>query len=381
MSLGVGDYEVMLADRGGGTYIGRITNVTRIKWGRIRDDISAATITVHQPNPKCADLLKNAKTVRNEVVILRNGVRVWEGPIIRLEYGVEAVEIDCRDVLWYASRRALETHIQWNMVHTVNPDGTYHFTGVDAIQALLPVLQGAYGDGLTDPYGFNVGQFLTPIAGPEDPASRREFPAFSRTIWEVLDALAEDGGVDYVVTGRRIMWWDVHLRPMILNRMTDEDFLGSMLVSEYGSQLATRRHRTDTAGLVTSATADASWITYYGPIDDVQSVPEESQSTAVPASEPSTASPATAEPPTPPVLTVPAPVAARLPANTRLDPCVDLDINELIPGLWVPIYSTKTIRPLETWMKLQEVSVTVENGDDVVNVTLIQPTSTWVDLP
>jgi hypothetical protein len=81
------------------------------------------------------------------------------------------------------------------------------------------------------------------------------------------------------------------------------------------------------------------------------------------------------------VLTVPAPVAARLPANTRLDPCVDLDINELIPGLWVPIYSTKTIRPLETWMKLQEVSVTVENGDDVVNVTLIQPTSTWVDLP
>jgi hypothetical protein len=372
-TLGTGTYEVYLTDRGGGPFIDKVPAITTLRWNRLRDDISSASVFIESPSAECAAILGAARTVRNEVVIFRNGDRVWEGPITLLQYRKGQITVEAKDPLWYASRRALNPGIDWSKVggSVSNPnDGP----GQDIVPGLLPVLRQAFGDGTSDPYGFNVGKWLLPISGPDNPYSKRIVPRYSRTVWEVLDSLAEDGGLDYTVIGRRIMWWDTHLRAFILPRLTDDDFMDSLVVNEYGSDLATRRFRTDNAGKVTSAVAPSEWLTYYGPIDTVVSSTEETVPDATsPEAEAGVASDLAAQ--------YPAPVHVHLPDGTALSCDAPVGINELIPGAWVPLYSTLTARKVEQWMKVDSVNVDWDATGERVSMNLIPGTATFVDLP
>jgi hypothetical protein len=365
MRLGQGVYDAIITDRGGSTILGRVDNVTRGWFNRVRDDISTATVQVQAPNAECAALLAQARTVRHELVILRNGERVWEGPITRLTYSQGRAEINASDVLWYASRSVLANG--YNYVGQ---------RGKPLLQMLDDALRQAYGqpDGTGDPNGFNVGRYIRVIYGPDDPDTAAQIEPYSRTAWELLDNMAEDAGIDYVAVGRSVYLWDVHTRASVATGiLTDASFTQALEVTEYGSELATRRFRTDNEGNVTQAIAPQQWIDYYGNIDTVASNVDEEAGPTVPGV---------------PVMAdlkmqYPAPLHIMAPAGIPLDCDAPINFDQLIPGTWIEVHATKTIRPVRNWMKLQEVTVNFGDGgagNEVVAVSLIQAPSDYVDL-
>ena len=155
--LGVGRPQVFLADRGGGPLLGEISDVYFLQWNRVRDDISAARIDVRAPDKRCCELLANARTVRHELVILRDGVRVWEGPIIRINYAADRIELEARDPMWYASRRALDVEL----------DYTYPNVG-DALSACKIALERAFGTPGNDKFGMRVADFVQVVRSSDD---------------------------------------------------------------------------------------------------------------------------------------------------------------------------------------------------------------------
>src|SRR5690606_6997105 len=77
------------------------------EWNRVRDDVSSATIQVsaNQDSAQAEMLAQLAgATGRYELCIWRDGKRVWEGPITRVAFTREVVEIEARDVMHYTYR-------------------------------------------------------------------------------------------------------------------------------------------------------------------------------------------------------------------------------------------------------------------------------------
>jgi hypothetical protein len=66
----------------------------------------------------------------------------------------------------------------------------------------------------------------------------------------------------------------------------------------------------------------------------------------------------------------PTPLLVRVPDNSSLNPEVNIDINHLIPGVWVPLRATKTCRSVAQWQKLDSIAVEVGPTGEKVSVTL-----------
>jgi hypothetical protein len=364
--LGVGYHEVWIADRGGTRMVGRVTGVTSLSYDRVRDDISRALVRVESPDTACCDLLAETRTVRHEVVIFRNGERVWEGPITRLEYTDDMVEIEAQDVLWFASRAALEQTLDYRSPRVTS-----------VVTVIGVILRDAFGP--PDSSGFNVYPFLTPIVGPGDPRTAAEYLAYSTTVWALLDKFAVSSGIDYTVVGRRILWWDTHLRAHVLPPLNDTHFQESIVVSEYGSELATRSYVTNNTGYASVATADQQWTAYYGLIDNVVTNYEEAKGTDAPT-------PAEAEAMLEQARRdidgrTPAPVRLRLPGAVSLAPDFPVPFAQLIPGAWSRLTATRTCRNVSQWQKLNKVSVLDDAGGERVSIEMTSAPVAAVDLP
>ena len=104
MSLGCERHSVLIADRGGFPVVGQIEPATMVRWNRERDDISSAVVQIRNPGVDCCGLLASIRSGRHEMVIYRGDVRVWEGPITRVAYHSDYVEVEARDVMHYAYR-------------------------------------------------------------------------------------------------------------------------------------------------------------------------------------------------------------------------------------------------------------------------------------
>ena len=66
----------------------------------------------------------------------------------------------------------------------------------------------------------------------------------------------------------------------------------------------------------------------------------------------------------------PTPVVVRVPDNSTLNPEVNLSIQHLIPGVWIPLRATQTVRAVAQWQKLDEVNVVVEGDNEQVQVVM-----------
>jgi hypothetical protein len=339
-------YEVYAADRGGYPLLGRLTPLSQLRWERTRDEMSGATVDILKPDQTCMTILQTLRAARHEVVVFRNGERVWEGPITRIEYGKEYVQIDAKDVLWYASRTAL------------NPGFDHRTAIANAITVLSDVLEDCYGTALSDPRGLNVGKWLTPVYGDDDPKTARFQPAYSQTVYEMMESFAEDSGVDYVVVGRRILWFDTHLRGHVLPPMSDKHFLAGLIVTEYGSEMATRVIMTDGQGSASIEVAPTEWTNYYGLMDKViTTTNEDTQGQAVEVTEREGGR-------------YPAPLRVRVPDGTGLSPDAPVTIQQLIPGAAIPLRSEGTCRDVEGWQKLDAIQVSWTPEGETVAVTM-----------
>lgn len=381
--LGCGINRPYLFQRGGLARLGEITQTSMVRWGRTRDGISTATIRVSGWSQDCGELLKMMRSWMHEIVIYRdNGSgakRVWEGPITRIAYGHDYVEIEAQDVWVYVYRRILRQgfndayrRVGWKY----GPGGTvlvqgkeYGLTPVTRRSAMIVNNALAYDDP-------NLLAYLTVIEKPDDARQSRVVPDYSTTAWQQIDDFAAKSGLDYTAAGRRMILWDTHNPLGTLPEMRDDDFGTPPIVTEYGMQLANFYGVTNNAGVYgTASRLTDGEPKYYGWVEMLASAYGESEEGGAVETLTAAAQAALEE-----ALTEqaerniasrwPTPLVVRVPDNTTLSPEVNIGINHLIPGVFVPVRASGTLREVTQMQKLDSMQVTQTEAGEVITVTL-----------
>jgi hypothetical protein len=363
-SLGCGSYKVCIYDRGGQTYRGEITPISQLQFGRLRDDISSCTITTIGFGSDCGVMLKRARSWMHELVVFRDGLRVWEGPITRITYTRDSVSFEAKDCMAYLYRRIMRQG--YNDGFQGKQSETAHGRSVveRAYQIALNAL--AYQDP-------NLLPYITAFIYDNDARQTRIVPDYSQTAWQQIDDLAANAGLDYVTVGRRIMFWDTHRPIGRLPEMRDGDFSDPPIVTEYGMQLATFSavtrgdgrvgtvsRVTDREPFLPNGHPNPDFDDWYGPVEMLASSYSETdnESTMTDQAKRNIAH------------RWPTPVVVRVPDNSTLNPETNVGFEQLIPGVWIPLRSDGTLRVVEQWQKLDSVTVTFEGGTERVAVVM-----------
>lgn len=364
-TLGCGTHRVFVYRRGGSERVGELRNISHVDWSRVRDDISTSKVVISGWDVDCGNLLARLQTWAYELVIFRdNGYsvdRVWEGPITLLTYEDDKVTIQAKDVMGYAYRRI----IKQKMTDSGKGNGT---TVVDRARR---VLQNTFAP--DDP---NVLAYLQVLAREDDAMQYRSTPAYSRTAFEEVDDMAANSGLDYTVVGRSILLWGTKHRIGTLPEFRDENLGASPIVSEYGMSMSNRYAVSDGNGVYGEAVRldETEVDPIYGLVEMLSSTwasdSDEDSGTYTQAgletvrrsfrdfAERSIAD------------RYPPPMVVRVPDNTSLNPNTVLSIQQLVPGVVIPLRSTGTLRTVSGNQKLDSVRVNEEAGAETITITL-----------
>jgi len=361
-----GRHTAQIWNRGATSLVANAEPLQMVRWNRIRDDISRAEIVL--PTYECCEVLSEVRTVMHELHIFRDGAKVWEGPITRIEYEADVVRIFAEDILWVATKSTVEEgynhsypNIQ-NVIHVMHwlIDTQCFHKNNDPWNMI-----GGLGGGLNHLY---------PTSHPDpnnDPREARVVFPYSVTVWEDFDKYAEDYGADYTVFKRDIYWWDIHYAWKVIPNLEEEWISEFPRIVEYGNQLVTRGIVTNGKGYAGMATGDATALATYGYIDDLTSnVTESSIIEGPPPIEDITEWAETARR----KLTHPSPVAVVIPANTTLLPGSPWTMDDLFPGAWFQVNVDRLCRSVTEWQRLHEVVVeeTAPRGEEI-KFTAVSP--------
>lgn len=368
-TLGVGTYRVFVYRRGGSERVGELSNLSHVDWNRVRDDLSDAKVVVSFWGVDSGDLLRKLQCWAYELVLFRdNGFsvdRVWEGPITLLTYERDSVTIHAKDVMAYAYRRIVK--------QAMNDNGNSPTAGDSVVSRATKILQNVMAP--DDP---NVLAYLTPLIREDDARQYRSLPPYSRTAFEEVDDMAANAGLDYTCSGRSILLWGTKHRIGTLPEFRDADLGAPPIVSEYGMSMANRYVVSDGNGIWGEATRGLDPVSgndeTYGLVEMLSSTwaneTEEEVGTYTEAGietlresfrEYAERSIADRYPP---------PVVVRVPDNTTLNPDAVLSIQQLVPGVVIPLRSTGTLRSVVASQKLDKVQVTETSGSEVISITL-----------
>lgn len=353
MPLGCARHTAALYDRGGMTRIGPLDTVVSVDWERKRDDMSFGHVTLQGPSWECQKLLANAEPNRHELVIFREGNRVWEGPVSHIEYGTDHVTIEARDVLYYAYRLIVrQAHDtsgydpKWTMPRYVKDVLTTEFARRE----------------VEDP-PINVTPYIRGYLSPSTSTTQRVRAAYSNTVWEEMDDIARYAGMDYTVVGRSILLFDTHTVFFQTPPVSEADFLGPVIVTAYGLQHATYNAVTNGEGEWGSAGGPDDfyglWETLYtATAEEGEEVPDD-----IEVFERQAASGL--------VGMNPVPFVVRVPDGSQLNPNGALSIDDLVPGARIPLRATMTARTFSMMQKLDSMQVKESSGSaEVITVTL-----------
>jgi hypothetical protein len=368
MALTCEKHTAFLFDRGGRRKLASLDDLQRVKWGRKRDDPSTATVYVGSPGIECQKALELAETNRVELVIFRGADRVWEGPLTRISYRGASVEIEARDVMVYLQRTAMR-----NEYDNRYPNNTLV---LDRVKRIMTA-ELARKEALDPPVNVLAHvQYLyenSPDVSDAGTAART-YP-MQYTVFEHIDNYAAKGGLDYTVVGRSILLFDVHHRIGQTPMVGADDFIGDIVITQYGMELATYVAMTDGKGNWGAAGYEEDGVLtgvnpYYGEWEVLHQAYDEETASTDPEDIPSVAelesqaqrSYKQAEKP---------PLVARVPDNTRLNPDGVLTIDMLVPGTWVPLSASLPGRTVQQMQKLDSMTVeeTAGKGEEI-KVTL-----------
>lgn len=381
--LGCGDNRVLVAERGGQRIIGEITPIASVQWTRVRDDISTCIVSSVEFGDDCGELLGSLRSWQHELVVYRDGERVWEGPITRVAYYTGRVEIEAKDPMIYLYRRVMR--VGYNDTYLKVHGVIVNREGRSVVDRATLITQNALG--YDDP---NILQYLTRMDAADDAHEARTIAAYQKTAWEEIDDLAATAGLDYTVVGRRIIYNDVHNPIGKLPVMRAGDFSENPIVTEYGMSMA---------NVFIVSSNEGQWGAAYPAIEDTPAFEEDEDGTPdyeKPLYYPFVEQLASAygESADDPKKTVtadkkvslavklsrqavrhianrwPAPVRVRVPDNALLVPDLQLGINQLVPGVWIPVQATGTLREVTQWQKLDSVTVT-QTGETPETIAVI----------
>lgn len=366
--LGCGDNKVYVYQRGGQHYVGEITPIASLRWERRRDDIGGITVETNGFSPDCGALLKSIHCWTHELVVIRDGERVIEGPITRITDTPTGFHIEAGDVMRYVYRRVMRQgyNDSYRVLNNVQ------YGSVSVVQRARQIIMNALAP--DDP---NVLPYLTSFDFPDDARESRAVPDMAKTAWEEVDSLAATAGLDYSVVGRRIILNDTHRPIGRLAELRTQHFNNPPVVSEYGMLYANVFGVTNNNGIY--GIADRREGNGYGSTGLVEMLAsaygEEQGGGSVETMD------SEAQGELERVLTLqaersissryPIPLVVRVPDNSTLMPDTPVKINHLVPGVWIPLRADGSVRKVAQWQKLDAVTVTQDpRSGEKVAVTM-----------
>jgi hypothetical protein len=364
MALSCELHTAFLFDRGGRKQIGALGDIQRVKWERRRDDISFGTVWVASVNTECAKTLGLLETNRIELVIFRGKKRVWEGPINRVTYAGSSVEIEAKDVMYYVQRTIMRNEYDNRypnngpVLDRIHRIFTAELARKEALDPAINVLS-------------HVRYIYATSPGVTDAGTAAHTLPYELTVFEHVDSYAARGGIDYTVVGRSIMFFDVHERIGQTPMVTGDDFIGDPVITQYGAELTTYVAMTDGKGHWGEA---GGTDPYYGEWEVLHQAYDENQS-STPDDDSDDDLPSVADMTSQAQRTwrqgIRPPIVVRIPDGTRLNPSGVLTIDDLVPGVWIPLTATLPGRTISQMQKLDSMTVeeTAENGEEI-KVTL-----------
>ena len=352
MALRCEMHTAYIYDRGGMNRIARLDQPSKVEWSRIRDDISSASVVIQAPTADCAQALADIASGRHELVIFRGADRVWEGPITRLTYTSETVEVNARDVGHYLYRTVMRAGYDNGTVNA-GPAITRIETICNAELARKEAL---------DP-PINVLPHMVFHHNVDDARTSRVTLPRQSTVWEDMDSLAHRGGLDYSTIGRAIHLFDTDRSLGRTPVLSEADFIGDVIVTEYGMDLATETTATDGRGVYGVA---GGLDPYYGWVEMLHTAYDEETDDELPTQ---------TELDDQALRNLngrnPAPIEVRVPDNSTLNPNGALTIDMLVPGVHVPLRATLSGRKMSQLQKLSQVKVVETPTGEKITVTLV----------
>jgi hypothetical protein len=351
----IGEHTVFIFDRGGVARYAQLLDVSNVVWGRDRDGVSEATVRIEGSACSAqASVLSNIEPMRSELVIFRGEDRVWEGPVWRISWHSTYVEINAHDVMAYLFATPLS--IAYDNSFPNNDLVT------DRIKAILD-------------HELPVWEALSPPANilphvvyhhfPNEAGTSAVTKPYEMTVGDHIAYLAHYSGIDYTVVGRAIHFWDVSRNLGVTRTLTEADFFSEVVITAYGADLSTRAIVIGSDGLYGSASSPSP---YYGPWTTIHtSIVEGGADTATEADLVSQAKRALSG-------RNPVPVEVRVPDGSGIRLNETLTINDLVPGVQIPLLATLNARTMSQLQKLDLVSVTETPEGETVQVTLTPAT-------
>lgn len=359
----VSGHRVFVYDRGGMNKIAELNNLAQVKWGRRRDEFSEASVILS--GSSCsdqADILSGIEPKRHELVIFRGSQRVWEGPIWRVAWGAETVEIFAHDVVAYLHGTPM-TQIYSNAFPNT---GTVTGRIENIINTEMPLWE------VLDPPA-NVLPFLNVHHYPNEAETTAVTKAFEMTVGEHLDNLAHRSGIDFTTVGRAIHIWDVSRNLGKTRTLTEEDFMGEIIITAYGADHTEVAYVVGEDGAYGEA-HDTEYIGYYGPWTKIFTVFNEEGTDAPTQSELNSQAQRNI------AGRSPVPVEVRVPDNSSIRLTHDLTIDDLVCGVQMPLRATLNARKLTQLQRLDVLNVTETAEGEDIQVTLSPATKPDSDI-
>lgn len=355
-------HTAYVMDRGGTRRIFQVKNFQYVEWNRVRDAISDATVYLSPESAvRQAEELARIEPGRHELCLFRGQERVWEGPITLTTDEPERFTIDAKDVMHYLNRTAIQKGYSSAYIPGVRTNGDY------VIDRIMNIVNTEFAEMETFDPPYNVLPWVVPHQTLTDARTTTVTLPYQMYVFQHIDKLAARSGIDYTVVGRAIHFWDTSKEAMGRTRVvTQNDFLGAVKVSAYGMETATRAIVTDGQGQF--ATAGGNDV-YYGRIDHLADAYDEDEGGPIPT---------LAELQAQAYRNLwgrnPTPIIVRVPDNSTLDPSSDLSVDQLVPGVYMPLLAKTNVRELSQMQKLSGVKVTETPKGEQIQITLYPTT-------
>lgn len=339
--LGLGrEYTVAVTPRDGFGNIGFL-EASDVNWGRELNDSSSSTIKVGLSggSPDCCELAGSLRTWGHQIRISRNRVLVWEGPILHLDYGRDELVVTARDVTAWLGRRVVRSILDFR-------------NGEDLSEIARQLIE--HGFQRDDP---NVLAYMQ-VQMSNIRGERYYGLDEPKYILDELNELARTG-VDYTAIGRRIAVFP-ELSTNTLPVLRQDDFLDELRVTEDGLGGATYAQirgsgvvgefggSSDFYGLLERAEAEDNILDEATAVLRAQAIVEAGN---------------------------PVPIFVTTPGQSRLACTAPVDINDLVPGVLIPVTLAEgeVCRSVSTLMRLISVDVSVTAGEETVSIELALP--------
>lgn len=363
-------HAVYIYDRGGMTRIAQLLDISELSWRRDRDGVSEADVRIEGSACSAqADILAAIEPMRSEMVIYRGDQRVWEGPVWRVGWHSNYVEINAHDVMQYAFGTPLTQEYDNRYQDIYDPDTGENLGPLTRPTEVLTRINGimhhemAVWEDLTPP--INVLNWMVFHHVDGEPKTTAYTKPYEMTVGEHVGNLAHYSGIDYTCVGRAIHFWDVDGHLGRTRMVTEADFFAEVIITAYGSDLTTRAIVIAEDGSYGDASAPSD---YYGPWTKIHTSFNETGTEGPTQGElDSQAQRALAG-------RNPVPVEVRVPDGSGIRLTETLTINDLIPGVQIPVLATLNARRLSQMQKLDFLVVTETADGETVQVTLT-PTS------